>query len=148
MENASDALKMAFAIFVFIVALSIVFSLFSSIKETADTVLYYSDKTNYYDWETGSQKNGRIVGVDTIIATLKSGEGIRVKIENDLIESSEIEDTIKYLIENDSDTTYYTENIIEINTSGEYITAEDGTQVVVQPAIRQIYVLYNEYKEE
>lgn len=143
MENASDALKMAFAIFVFIVALSIVFSLFSSIKETADTVLYYSDRTNYYDWETGSQENGRIVGVDTIIATLKSGEGIRVKIKDKLIESSEIEATIKDLIKNSSDKKY-TENIIEINTGGEYITAEDGTQVVIQPGTTQIYILYDE----
>ena len=54
MENATDALKMAFAVFVFIIALSIVFSLISQAKETADTVLFYSDKTNYYDWETGN----------------------------------------------------------------------------------------------
>lgn len=48
MENAADALKMAFAIFVFIVALSIVFSLIGKVKETADAVLANSDKTNYY----------------------------------------------------------------------------------------------------
>lgn len=62
MENATDALKMAFAIFVFIVALSMVFSLIGKVKETADAVLYYTDKTNYYDWETGNseeRKNSR-----------------------------------------------------------------------------------------
>lgn len=56
MENAADALKMAFAVFVFIIALSIVFSLIGNVKETADTVLYYADKTNYYEWETGDLK--------------------------------------------------------------------------------------------
>jgi len=54
MENASDALKMAFAIFVFVVALTIVFSLISKVKETADAILLNSDKTNYYEWETGN----------------------------------------------------------------------------------------------
>lgn len=56
MENASDALKMACAIFIFVIALSIVFSLISKIKTTADTILYYSDKTNYYEWESGDQE--------------------------------------------------------------------------------------------
>lgn len=54
MENAADALKMAFAIFVFIMALSMVFSLISTIKETADEVLFITDKTNFYDWEIGN----------------------------------------------------------------------------------------------
>lgn len=53
MENASDALKMAFAVFVFIIALSIVFSLISQVKETADAILFASDKTTYYDWIEG-----------------------------------------------------------------------------------------------
>lgn len=53
MENTTDALKMAFAIFVFIIALSIVFSLIGKVKETADSILFYSDKTNYYEWDTG-----------------------------------------------------------------------------------------------
>lgn len=139
MENASDALKMAFAIFVFIIALSIVFSLFSTIKETADAVLFYSDKTNYYGWETGSQYNGRIVGVDAIISTLKGGEGIRVIIDDELIASSSFKDKIEELCDNNN---LYTENIIEINTGGEYIIAEDGTQVVIQPGTTQIYVVY------
>lgn len=54
MENAADALKMAFGVLVFIVALTVLFFQLSQIKQTADTVLLYSDKTNYYEWETGS----------------------------------------------------------------------------------------------
>ena len=38
MENATDALKIAFAAFIFIVALSIVFSLMTKIKATADII--------------------------------------------------------------------------------------------------------------
>lgn len=65
MENVSDALKMAFAIFVFIIALSMVFFLLTEVKTTADSILFASDKTNYFEWETGSLENGRIVGIDT-----------------------------------------------------------------------------------
>ena len=54
MENAADALKIVFAIFAFIVALSMVFSLISTIKETADEVLFITDKTNFYGWENGN----------------------------------------------------------------------------------------------
>lgn len=53
MENAADALKMAFAIFVFVIALSIVFSLIGHVKETADAVLFYTDKTNFYEEKVG-----------------------------------------------------------------------------------------------
>ncbi len=62
MENAADALKMAFAIFVFILALVIVFSMIGRIKDTADEILFYSDETNYYDWVSGDlseRKNSR-----------------------------------------------------------------------------------------
>lgn len=56
MENAADALKTTFAIFVFIIALSIAFSLISDIKQTADVILYEADETSYYDWLEGDLK--------------------------------------------------------------------------------------------
>ena len=65
-------LKMAFAIFVFIIALSIVFFLLSEIKSQQHSIMFDSDKTNYFAWETGSLENGRIVGIDTVISTLKN----------------------------------------------------------------------------
>ncbi len=70
MENASNALKMAFAILVFIVALSILFSLMMTITATSETVLFYSDSTNFYDWEDGTKRTKRIVGEDTVIARI------------------------------------------------------------------------------
>ena len=90
MENAVDALKMAFAIFVFIMALSIVFSLFTQIKDTADSVLYLSDKTNFYEWETGNLTNGRIVGEDTVIATLYNQAQQRSSCKNNIQDWSRI----------------------------------------------------------
>lgn len=71
MENAADALKMAFAVFVFVVAISLTFSSFTKAKEAADAVLWYTDKTNYYQWvESAQQENGREVTRDAIIASL------------------------------------------------------------------------------
>ena len=49
MENATDALKIAFAIFVFVIAITLTFSLISQAKSTSDYVLSYSDRTNFYE---------------------------------------------------------------------------------------------------
>lgn len=71
MDNAADALKMAFGVFAFILALSIALASLTKAKETADTVLWHADKTNYYSWAEGTnQTAGRKVGKDTIIASL------------------------------------------------------------------------------
>ena len=71
MENAADALKLAFAVFVFVVALSITMHSFTNAKDAADSILWYSDKTNYYEWvESVEQKKGREVSKDAIIASL------------------------------------------------------------------------------
>lgn len=76
MENAVDALKIAFALFVFIMALSITIFMFNMAKETGDIVLASSDVTAFMEYKeedpTGTiVKNGdRIVGLETIIPTL------------------------------------------------------------------------------
>ena len=48
-ENMSNALMMAAAILIFIMALTITFTLVSQTKETSDYVLYSYDDTKYYD---------------------------------------------------------------------------------------------------
>lgn len=78
MENAADALKIAFAVLVFIIAIAIIFVMVSKVRTTADIVLYYSDKTNFYDHYSGNNEdektadeNGnRIVTITEIISTL------------------------------------------------------------------------------
>ena len=49
MENAVDALKMAAAILVFIIAISTSFSLFSTAKQTSDTIISMRDKQKYLE---------------------------------------------------------------------------------------------------
>lgn len=78
MENAVDALKMAFAIIVFVVCLSIIMFMFTKAKETSDIVLQASDITEYMEYTESNEiiggvvANGeeRIVGLETIIPTL------------------------------------------------------------------------------
>lgn len=79
MENAVDALKLAFAVFVFVMALSLAMYMFTQARETADIVLQSSDITEFMDYTslenviegtTTVGGNERIVGLETIIPTL------------------------------------------------------------------------------
>lgn len=49
MENAADALKMAAAILIFIIALSVAFSIIGTTKQTADSIITMRDKQAYLE---------------------------------------------------------------------------------------------------
>lgn len=74
MENAVDALKMAAAVMIFVLALSVSINAFSEARIASTTLLDYTDrefylgKSDYYNSDT-SRKN-RIVGVETIIPAI------------------------------------------------------------------------------
>lgn len=99
MENAADALKMAAAILIFIIAIASSFSLFGTAKQTADSIIGMRDKQAYLDaaeldngilytsstsikgdetetditkeYVAGVTKNGdRVVKVDDVISTI------------------------------------------------------------------------------
>ena len=73
MENASDAIIMAGAMLIFVIALTVAMTVFSQARATIDMVVYTSDETNYYEYldTTGSNSaKNRIVGLETIIPTL------------------------------------------------------------------------------
>lgn len=72
MEDAVDALKMAFSVFVFILALAIVFAMFSQAREVSDIVISKTDNTYFTQYSLADEENtnGRIVGIETIIPTL------------------------------------------------------------------------------
>lgn len=69
MENAVEALKMAFAVLVFVMALSLTIMNFSLARQTADFVLESADPTAYYNYNAEGHEN-RIVGLETVIPTL------------------------------------------------------------------------------
>lgn len=76
MENAVDALKLAFAVLVFVIALTLTFSIVGQARATSDIILALNDKTNYYEYveenEVNAKNKGkdRIVGFDTILPTI------------------------------------------------------------------------------
>ena len=89
MENAAEGLKYAFAIMVFVIAISIAFMSISQARATSDIITYALDKTNYYpqltrtpngsNWDLQENHNSvmtvdasgnRVVGVDTVISSL------------------------------------------------------------------------------
>lgn len=72
MENAVEAIKIAFAVFVFTMALSLSMVMFTQAKQTSDVVLKASDVTEYMEYiESSSDSIGsRVVGLETIIPTL------------------------------------------------------------------------------
>ena len=78
MENAVDALKIAFAVLVFVIAFTVIMTMFTQARETADLVLQRSDITEYMDYievsqivgGTANEGTDRIVGLETIIPTL------------------------------------------------------------------------------
>ena len=72
MENASEALIMAFGVLIFVIALTVAMNSFNQVKRVSDIVLYTADETNYYDYQgaTGKASQNRIVGLETIIPTL------------------------------------------------------------------------------
>lgn len=71
MENAVEALKMAFAVFVFVFAISLTLNSFTKAKDAADAILYHTDKTNYYLYvDSLNQEKGREVTKDAITASL------------------------------------------------------------------------------
>ena len=75
MENAVSALKMAAAIFIFILGLTMLFGMASLARETATVVISEADKTNYYQYYSGAETEidtdgNRIVTFDEIIPVL------------------------------------------------------------------------------
>lgn len=71
MENAVDALKMAFAVMVFVLGLTIAIVMFSQLNQVSRIVLASSDITQFYDYTTATaEQSSRIVGLETVIPTL------------------------------------------------------------------------------
>lgn len=73
MENAVEAMKMAFGMIVFVLALSASMYLLNTATSTSKILLYYADETNYLDNINIDETNTvtkRTVNVETIIPTL------------------------------------------------------------------------------
>lgn len=75
MDNAVDALHIAFVAMVLIIALSVAVYMITLARQTSEIVLTSSDDTSYLSYETTQKYSGissenRIVGFETVIPTL------------------------------------------------------------------------------
>ena len=169
MENAADALKIAFVMFIFAIAITTTFSLISQAKSTADTVLYQSDETNFYEHTETSDLGNREVSVTEIIPMLyryyEESIGVTIKLKNgetytfDLKnnESILLEDKVKLTSEADREANLakfiqeklpknakFKEEFVEIPISGVYEYGSDGAELVLTSGGKKIYITYTE----
>lgn len=158
MENATDALLIAFAVLVFIIALSVTLTTLVQAKSTADVVLFYSDRENFQTPLPNDADNfedgGRTVNVDTVIATIArcAKEKFSVKIIDGTAEENiynfeydiQTEEEIKLEVERflkEYTGTAYRETYVEVTTSGVTYFGEDGTQLE-EDVGKKIYITY------
>ncbi len=73
MDNAVDALIMAFSMLVFVIAIMASMYMFNQVAVTSEVLLYVADKTNYFEnieLSTADNVTTRVVDLDTVIPTL------------------------------------------------------------------------------
>ena len=159
MENAVDALKIAFAVFIFVLSLSIAFMAFSQAAQTSNKMLFASDPTNYYTYTEMVPKEGRIVTADVVISSLYRyyKESIVVNIVNssgkietfntatDGLNSQEkrkekVEKYVKGKTFNKN--AKYQETFQEVTKNGKYAVGEDGTVITEEAGQTSIYITY------
>lgn len=158
MENAVDALKIAFGVLVFVIALTVAFALLSQAKATSDIMLFASDKTNYYTYSDEPNEQGRIVGADVVISSLyryyKESVVVRIVDGNNTTEfntetdgglsqkerKKRVNDWINDNKNNLKGT--FRETFDEVKKSGQYIVEDDGSELTVQSGQTSIYITY------
>ena len=98
MENAADALKMAGAVLIFVLAISIIILAFGQVRETADIILDYKDReTTYVYYE--DEGVVRTVNLETIIPTI-----FRAHLENYKVVFEGLDKPIYSVVQNDGST--------------------------------------------
>lgn len=160
MENAVDALKIAFGVLVFVIALTVAFALLSQAKATSDIMLFASDKTNYYTYSNKAENTeGRIVGADVVISSLyryyKESVVVRVYDGTTLIgdfntetdkglSQRERKKKVNDWIKENSNTLkgQFLETFDEVKKGGKYIVEDDGSELTVQSGQTSIYITY------
>ena len=130
MENVADALKIAAAVLIFVLALSISINAFGEARIASRTILEYKDREYDYTYvEENKDSNGnivteRIVGLESIVPTIYKAYKENYKIVFD-------------------------ENISQIRDDGIYKRRDDrGQQVAVYSIDLQNEVLGNDTQKE
>ena len=98
MENITDALKMAAAALIFIVAFSVTMVMFSQARETTDKIVGSINSDDYLPKVEGLGNNiTREVGIEPVIPTLyryaQSDDNIQIRIVSEIGEELQVFDT-------------------------------------------------------
>lgn len=70
MENATEALKIAFGVMMFVLALTLSITSFSQATQAVEGITYMSDRETTYTYVKPASNSNRIVGIETIIPTM------------------------------------------------------------------------------
>ena len=148
MENVADALKISFAIFMFIACLSLLFIMTSKVKSTADIMFDHTDKTNFYGHAVSRDK---IVEYKDVVAAVNRCKTnlmhVKIKLktsselnyDSTLLNQSEISDLLS-LTKNKK----FKEEFVEVPINGEYIYSTNGSEIIVNSGAKKIYITYTE----
>lgn len=144
MENAADALKMAGAVLIFVLAISVAIVSFGQVRETADTILDYKDRETTYEYidedTTEELGLGRQVSLETVIPSI-----FRAYLENYkivFVGLSEPIYTINVRGQNDGINKY----TLDLETSTEYKNIVLANEE--QKSEFLCGILYHEFKDE
>ena len=80
MENAAEALIIAFAVMMFVMALTLSISSFSQANTAVKAIVDMTDSEAEYTYVEPSEKLTRIVGIETVISTIYSSSNENIEI--------------------------------------------------------------------
>lgn len=139
MENAADALKMAGAVMLFVLALSVIILAFGQAREASDTILDYRDReTSYVEYYEGTEATERTVSFETIIPSI-----FRAYLENYKIVFEGLNEPIYKIVNKNGDTINKKSLDLETNFDTDYNNVVLGTDEQKAEFIRGI--LYHDY---
>ena len=142
MENVAEALKMAGAVMLFVLALSIIIFYFGEVRLVSDTILNYKDReTVYIDGDLYYKTSGteRIVSLETIIPSI-----FRAYLENYKIVFEGIDENKPIYIIKDGNGDDINKFCLDLETK-QRVTLPDGTE---RTDFRNVVLADDEQKAE
>lgn len=97
MENAAEALHMAAAVLIFVLALTISINAFSEARMTSQTILDYNDREYEYTYVEDNGTTKRIVGLESIVPSIYKAYKENYKIVFDDDGNTEVVDASNLL---------------------------------------------------
>ena len=70
MENAADALQMAAAVLIFVLALTIAINSFGQVRQVSQLIIGYNDREYDYTYVEDNGNTERIVGLESIVPSI------------------------------------------------------------------------------